>query len=54
MTLVTDSFLLIPIHLLSSFGLLKELRTEMKKTGTPLNSIFIFGFYDYFVVRMFS
>ena len=29
----------------------KELRTERKKTGTLLNSIFIFGVYDNFEMK---
>ena len=53
--LVTDFFLLVLIHLLSSFCLLKLQKTESKKTGILLNSIFILGFYEHFVVgRMFS
>ena len=48
MTALTDLFLLISIHLLSSFCLLK-LQRKRRWNGLLLNSIFIFGVYDYFI-----
>ena len=44
-------FFLFPIHFFLFVKVAKKLKTERNKTGIPLYSIFIFGIFDYFVVR---